>query len=99
MNDSKEIISGTSGYYEMIFRRDKFEIPELEKQKAQYAVGSPGHMAAVKLITEKQMQLDSKNHSEVVGEAKRANYLAKWAIAIAIVAIIVSVLGSVLNLK
>ena len=56
-------------------------------------------MAAVKLITEKQMQLDSKNHYEVVGEARRANYLAKWAIAIAIVAIIVSVLGSVLSSK
>ena len=99
MNGLIAPISGTSQHYEMIFRRENFGIPELEKQKAQYINGSPGYIAAVKLIVEKQMELDSKRHSEVVGEAKGANYLAKWAIVIAIVAIIVSVLGSVLNLK
>jgi hypothetical protein len=87
----------TSDYFVYIFRRENYDIPELEKQKAQYQAGSPAHMAAVKLISEKTLEMETKRHSEVVGEAKGANRLSKWAIAIAIAALIVSVLASYLS--
>lgn len=83
----------TVAYFIYIFRREGFGIPELEKEKAQYIVGSPAHLAAVQLIAEKSLEIEKVRHSEVVGEAKSANRLAKWAIAIALVSAVIAVLA------
>jgi predicted GTPase len=82
-----------------IFRREGWGIPELEKQKAHYAVGSPGHMAAVQLIAEKKeleeqarTQREETRHREAMTTARGANHIAKWAIVVAVLALIVAVI-------
>jgi hypothetical protein len=98
MNTPKPV-SGSSQEYEMIYRKENYGIPELEKQMAQYIVGSPGHIAAVKLLSEKRLETEGRRHSETVLVSKGANRLSGWAVFIALAALIVSVLASYLNSK